>query len=177
MITSETKRLGIFAGVICTLALIALCGILYFIQKKDVAYNGALRARALRIATENEVKSLENLIIETANDREELAQHILTENSVGDFLSLIGNLAHTRGVTAETRSLAVEAIKGNDIFEYLTLEVGVTGSFESVTQMLPILESLPYQVHVRAVTVERISEAKGDDLWRGSYRLYVTKYK
>ncbi len=177
MITSETKIFGILAGVMCLLALCALGGMLYFIEQKDTAYVEALEARAMRIGTEKEMESFDALVAETAHDREELAQYMLTEDSIVDFLSLIGGLAQAQGVAAETRSLAVEAIPDDAIFEYLTLQVEVTGSFTAVTEMLPLLESLPYQVHVRAVTVEHPGGTAEGDLWRGSYHLYVTKYK
>ncbi len=177
MLTSETKTFAIFSGVICGLAFLALGSIVYLIQTQDAAYADRLQVRATRIATDKQAESFNKLVAETASDRTELTQYILTEDSVVGFLSRIGNLAHARGLTAETRSLAVKPIEGNTVFEYLTLEVDVTGPFEPVTQMLSVLEALPYQVQVRTVSVERASETKGGMLWHGSYHLSVTKYK
>lgn len=145
--------------------------------RKDRVYEERLAARALRIATEKEAKSLGRLADETAADRAELSGFILTEDTVVDFLSIIGALGRAKGVTTETRSLAVEAIEESDTFEYLTLEVGVLGSFSSVIEMLSLFETLPYQVQVRSAFVDRASDEQDTTLWRGSYRLYVTKYK
>jgi Tfp pilus assembly protein PilO len=177
MRTSETKTFGMVAGTLCVLAFLALGGMLYAIQQKDATYTNQLRVRATAAATEKEAELLGTMLAETANDRAELTKYVLTEDSVVDFLSLIGDISRTQGVSAETRSLAVESIESTEVFENLTLEVDVTGSFQSVTEMLSVLESLPYQVRVESVTVERTSEAKGDTLWRGAYHLSVTKYK
>lgn len=177
MVTAETKTVAIFSGSVCAIILIVLCGMLYVIDKKDALYTNELRARAARNVAAKEAKLLAARMSETARDRETLAQYVLTENSVADFLSLIGNLGRARGVTVQTRSLAVAPIDGSEVFEQLTLEVDVTGSFASATQMLSLLESLPYQVRVQTVTVNRANEAKGDGLWLGAYHLSVTKYK
>lgn len=178
MRTAKTKMCGIFSGVLCGLTLVAFGGMLYLINKEYAAYDNELHARATSVATEKEASSLNALMTETADNREALAHYVLTEDSIIDFLALIGTLAHTNGMVASTRSLAVEPIPGNTVFEYLTLGVDVTGSFESITYLLALLESLPYQVHLRAVTVEQTrDESKKDSLWHGLYHLYVTKYK
>lgn len=177
MLTSETKTLGAASFAIFGVALLVLGGMAYFVYKKNAVYEEQMHARAVRTATEREVQSLGRILDETAQDREALTGYVLTEDSVVDFLSHISELARSQGVTAETRSLAVAPIEGNKTFEYLTLEVTVLGSFESVTRMLSLLESLPYQVSVRTVTVDRTAKEGGPSLWRGAYRLYVTKYK
>lgn len=177
MITARTKIFGIGAGIAGMLALAALSGMLFLIQQKAAAYEVQRHARAMHAAAEKELQSLEALVSETAGDREALARYILTEDSVVDFLSRIEDLARVQGVAAETRSLAVEPMQGTDVFEQLTLEVAVTGPFASVTQILPLLESLPYQAHVRTVLIERAEGAARSDQWHAAYRVYVTKYK
>lgn len=177
MYTSETKLFFVFSILAFLLAIGAAGGVGYLVWQKDLAYEERLAARALRIATEKEAKSLGHLAEETAADRKELSGYILTEDTVVDFLSMIGTLGRAKGVTTETRSLAVESIEGSDTFEYLTLEVGVLGSFSSVVEMLSLLETVPYQVQVRSAAVDRASDIQGAILWRGAYRLSVTKYK
>lgn len=177
MITTETKIFSTGAAVAGFVALVALFGMFYLLERKDGRYEDELHARAVRVAIEKESASQKILLAETAADREELARFMLTEDTVVDFLSSLGNLARAQGVVMETRSLAVEPIIDTTVFEYLTLTVDVTGTFASVTDMLALLESLPYQVAVRSVVVERSSEQMGDDLWHGAYRVYVTKYK
>jgi hypothetical protein len=175
--TKETKVLGIVAITIFLLALGALGAMIYFVYQKDAAYEAGLAARDVRTATEKDAQALGRLAAETAADRTELAQYVLTEDSVVGFLALIDRLASAGDVTWETRSLAVEPIAGSDRFEQLTLEVGVTGSFAAVTRMLSLFESLPYQAEIRSVKISRLNEVQEPPIWRGAYRLFVTKYK
>lgn len=177
MITARTKAFGIGTSIAGVLALTALLGMLFLIQQKVVAYKVQRHARAMHATAERELQLLEALVSETTGEREALERYILTEDSVVNFLSRIEDLTRVQGVAAETRSLAVEPMQGTDVFEQLTLEVAVTGPFASVTQILPLLESLPYQVHVRTVTIERVEGAAGSNQWRAAYRIYVTKYK
>lgn len=177
MITARTKAFGIGAGITGVLALATLAGMLFLVQQKARAYETERHARAMHAAAQKELRSLEALVGETAGDRSALAEYILTEDSVVDFLSHIEDLARIQGVAAETRSLAVEPMQDTDVFEQLTVEVAVTGPFAPVTQILSLLESLPYQVHVRTVTIERVEGIARSDRWRATYRVYVTKYK
>ena len=177
MITPETKTFSISAGIVCAVALVVLGGMLYLIERKDGLYEHEQSRRATHAAIEREFASQTALLAETAADRKELARSMLTEDTVVDFLSLVGTLARAQGVVAETRSLAVESIEGNETFEYLTLTMDVTGAFSPVMETLVLLESLPYQINIRTTTVERADAQTGDGLWQGRYRLYVTKYK
>lgn len=175
MITAETKRFALAAALTLLAALVASAGIFVALRQKERAYTAEREVQATRAAAREDAATATRLLADTARDRAELESYMLTEDSVVNFLSRIETLARSRGAAAKTDSIAVEPIEGSEIFETFTVSVEAVGSFSMVTDLLPLFESLPYQLAVRETKIERADE-ESETLWRGVYRLAVTKY-
>ncbi len=177
MLTTRTKIFGGLALSALAMAIAAAAGIIYMIAATETALAEQTHRLAKQHAVERELSALTALIEETREERALIASYVLTEDSVVSFLSDIEAAAAEQGVTIGTRSLAVTPIAGNATFEELTLEVAVLGPYEAVRAMLAIYETLPYQVSIRSVVIERISNTEGASAWRGTYQIAVTKFK
>lgn len=177
MLTTRTKTFGISALVALLATLCAVGVILYSIVVSERSLDEQVRQRAERRVAAEELVSLTALMEATKEKRAQLTEYMLTEDGVVDFLATLEAAARQQSVAIETRSLAVAPLPNNDTFEQLTLEVVVSGTYESVRDMLARFEALPYQIEMRSVLIERLSGEQGEILWRGTYELSVTKYK
>ena len=167
---NHTKVIGILALIFMFVCAGALGGSLFVISHLA----GALYDQQVENATiethEAELDALLRLVEETAEEREELDAYVLAEEDVVTFLSLLGTLGREQGVLLETKS-----IKSNDVggvFEELSIETTMQGSYDSVLYTLALLESLPYQSRLESVAL-----AEGNGVWQSTLTLYVTKHK
>ena len=86
---------------------------------------------------------LEQLMGETAQEREVLAGLILTEEDTSVFLTRIEQIASEVGVELATRSLTVIE-REEETYDLLSLSLQIEGSHDRVLTMLEVLEVLPY---------------------------------
>lgn len=173
--SSQTKTFGAVAACVgCGLLALSI-GMVYAVHAKMRMLAEKEQTRAERIAIERESDSLSALIEETAQDRTMLAEAVLTEDTVVAFLAELEEAAREQGLSVQTRSLAVAPLEGSTTFEYLTLEVEVQGSYTEVRNILELYETLPYQLRVEQVVIEKRDADSVSPLWQGTYTLYVTK--
>ncbi len=178
MLTRRTKLFITLAAATLCVAVAVVVGIAYAIFTEERTLEASRQTQAERAAAERNLAALSQLLKDTSNARATLASYVLTEDSVVSFLAHIERVARSSGVIVETRSLAVVPLGDSETFEELTLEVSVEGTFESVYRTLELFEHMPYQMRIGSVLLERREQGgEGGTLWRGTYTLFVTKYK
>lgn len=174
MLNTKTKTVATIALLTLLLSGGIFGALLYQVHEKKLMFHSGLRERAESLATNRQLDALVGLVDETAEERARLSAYVLAEDSVINFLTLIEDLAAEHGVDIETRSLSVDPIGGDDLFEQLTLTIEVRGTYTQVSHMLRIFEALPYQADIHRVTLGRIGN--GNE-WTGTFSVRVTKFK
>lgn len=175
--TSSTKKIAIFAASALMLSGGIDAGLWYMLAKGERMVQERTAERIERSAREVQLSTLQRVEEDTAADRAELRTFILGKDDVADFLELIEGAARKQGLTPKTRSVEVEKLEGTTNFEAIALALEFEGSYKGVTAMLPLIESLPYQLEVRSVSLERTGDEGATSLWRGILQLRVVKEK
>ncbi len=175
--TSRTLRNTILAVSALVLSMALYGGVWYMLQQSETTVRERITEQAESATQEATLSKLEKVSVETEADRAELHSYILKDDGASDFLELLEKTARSQGLTPTTRSVQIEAIKGNASFEALSLSLEVNGSYEGVSAMLTLLESLPYQSEIRSVSLDRTEGADGSSMWRGTFILRVIKEK
>lgn len=175
MIHTRTKIMAGIAGGLCMLSAGVFGGFQYLLiqHENDLILQEKKVLEAKQ--QESRLSSMERLIEETASERAELAELILTEEDVVDFLSLIETLGKEQGVIFKTESL--KPLEGKTQFDELELDLSVSGDEKQVRNMLRVLESLPYKSSIERVSFSREGGGEKGNNWLGLFTLQVTKYK
>ncbi|QQR64767.1 hypothetical protein IPH92_04380 [Candidatus Kaiserbacteria bacterium] len=109
---------------------------------------------------------------ETRSARESLQKHILPQDGVIDFLTLIENIGREQQVVLKTNTIIVRPL--NTTFETMVVNISAEGSYASLTNTLKIFEHLPYQVSIR--NVQFTNEEDETDMWSSTYDIEVTQF-
>lgn len=172
MTQKSTKIIAVISFIIF---LVSFCtSVIGFVMvtKQKGVYGEALEKRAETEAREASQKGLIESLEKTKNERALLTSQILKDENVIELLSLIETLGKEQGTELKTSSLTVEKI--DQKFETLVVNLEVVGPYTSVTQILGLLEHLPYQATVSSVQMERMDEGI-QGKWKGVFTLKVTK--
>lgn len=124
--------------------------------------------------------SLVRLVENTKDKRDLLATYFVGQDGVADFLKELENLGDVAKTDNEIVSVAVGALGGevqNDHFEKLTVALTIQGSFARVMNMLSLVESLPYPVHLLQVHIEKVESKSKTQEWLASLSIAVLKMK
>lgn len=164
-------QLVLIASVILVVIGVIYGAVWYFVGTMEDAALQGIHERARGLERERALSSLETMIAETAADRAELKEFVLTDAGVTEFLALVEDSARNRGLRATTKSVAIEP--DDDLFESLRVEIEVEGRYAGVNAFLSILETLPYMITLSSVRFDQ----SGEGIWRGSFIFGVTKEK
>jgi hypothetical protein len=130
-----------------------------------VEEEGALAATASQtLQRDAGLRSMENLLRETAADRERLALRVIGKDGVAAFLSLLEDAG---GVSVASVTLADGGWKHHELVRVTFV---ASGSFAALTELLTTLESLPYPARI-----ERAYFEKTGDEWLGSFTISAVK--
>lgn len=174
MTQKSTKIIAIMSLVIFLVSVSAsIIGFVMVTKQKEV-YFDALKKRAETETREVSQKGLIESLEKTKNERALLSSQILKDDDVIGLLSLIETLGKEQSVDLKTSSLNVEKI--DQKFETLIVNLEVVGQYSAVTQILDLLEHIPYQATVSSVQLERMDEGVHGK-WKGAFTLKITKYK
>lgn len=174
MTQKSTKIIAVMSAIVFLVCMsMTVIGFIVVTKQKEV-YFGALKKKAESEAREISEKSLTVSLEKTKNERALLSSQILKDTNVIGLLSLIESLGKEQGVDLKTSSLNVEKI--DQKFETLVVNLEVVGPYSSVTQILNLLEHIPYQATISSVQLERVEEG-ANGKWKGMFTLKVTKFK
>ncbi len=147
---SKTRLLAIFSLTFFVVSVGVLSWFVYQIVYAGDQLTQRIEAIALMNANLKTNAELEVLIEETVEERETLANLILTEEGTSVFLTDIEGVAQQIGVELSTRSRDVVE-REEESYNALSLQLQIEGTNQQVVRMLEILEVLPYHSSVQSL--------------------------
>ena len=172
-ISPKTKAAVIASSLALLGSVAATVGIWYMIERSDVRLAAVENATAQLVEEGRLFTALETQAEQTAEERAELEQYILTQSEFVEFLSLLENSGARFGVEVVTKSIETDGATTKDGFEIVAVTSELTGSFAALRELIELYEQLPYQLHIGKASFDRMGD-EGNE-WRSSVVLKVTK--
>ena len=127
---------------------------------------------------EDTFRSIEGVLAETEDEREELRGYLVTEDSIVSFLRYIEVLGERVGVAGTIANVSHTDEDGDTTVRPLELTVKAEGTLRGVEQYLSLLQFMPYRVDVEQVRFARTSRSPDEEggaaeLWRADYKFTV----
>ena len=151
--THKAKIILIFAVVYMLVSVAAFSLVTFEVDRVGGKLEERVTVVANRYAEEKKFSELNQLIEDTANDRDELGLYILSEKDTISFLAEVEKIGVEQGVVLETNSL--NKIENKDKVDELEVSFSVAGDESLVMRMLDILESLPYESRLTSMVLNR----------------------
>lgn len=170
------KAFSLSIAIISTLLLVALGGVAFGI------YSSVISLQARSLGLDNDIAEEQNKDFRTARSQEiidnlllshdKLKTHVVSQNSLVEFLGLLENTG--RRIGSDVSVISVRDIKEENIIE---VTLNVDGSFGAVFKTLSAFENLPVIVNpIRGgFSLVRDSDTKGES-WSASAVYQVAKY-
>lgn len=171
MITKKTKIVALCSGCIFLVSAVGVGALYYLILEKDAELREIVHARAERIATERQLDTLEDLVENTREQREEIYSYILTPDDVVDAVSLVERVAREHGARVETEDIRTEDLSNTPHFEHIVLRVKAEGTFDQIESILRTYDTLPFQSNLQGVSLARVGDG-----WEGIFTIMITAY-
>jgi hypothetical protein len=152
MKTSKTHFVLLLGGLLLMSALCACLWMLYLVTTAGQTLASHVETIANNEAKEKAYADLAAVVESTRVQREQLSSFILTENTTGDFLTVIESLGSSQGVSLTTTSLKVTKQKTGP--DTLQVEFEVAGTEGAVKKMIGVFETLPYLSTVSTLSIK-----------------------
>lgn len=149
--------------------------VLFFVKVEShkVMLEEKTTAQVEEKARQEALEKLTQTLDETSTDRVSLLSRFPHEEDIVTLLASIEQLGDEQGVAITTNSLTVRPIDAT--FETLVITTSIEGSYGAILRTLTLLETLPYQVTVANVQLERIGEE--GSRWKSGCEIRITKFK
>lgn len=158
-----------FALGFASAAVLATLGLVYVVESDANTLRTQSQELAFQKAQAEEQFETTRLLESTTQERAELADFVLSEATIIDFISQIETLAQTLGLEFDTENIVPVETK-EPSFDDLTIDFLFRGPKENALFMLQALESLPYHSYVNDVIVrEEINGA-----WTVNTSIHIT---
>ena len=116
----------------------------------------------LRSKQEGALRSVKDIVAETAVVRQELDTYFIEKEGVVAFLELLESVGRSAGTAVTIQVVEKRPLEGSEALEELHIKLDAVGSWEGVVQFLGLLEYLPYEAGVGQLVISR----KDAKLWR-----------
>jgi len=173
MLQKTTKIIAIIGAIFCIVSMVVFIIFFYVVEKQKVQFVEQEIERAQVQANKESLSSLVTILENTQEARASLRTRIIEEDNVIDLLAQIESIGKEQNVELVTNSLTVTPL--DDVFETLVIQISVEGPYESIIQVLKLLEYLPYQSSITSAQIVRILNTQNK--WDGTYVVHVTKFK
>ena len=155
-------------------------GFWYMVSLREVQSRQHAEEKMRVSAQATESVRLASLATETKSARELLRTYVVSDDDVASFLGLIERSGRALGLVVTTKSVTIDKPDGTGPFETLIVTLEVEGSYAQITQVLKLIEVMPYQVSVRSVALDRklgggIASPSDGAVWHGMFTIGVTK--
>jgi hypothetical protein len=147
----------------------AVIGLAAMVRSGAVTLAATAREIAYQQARADERFEISRVVEETAAERSELANYVLTEAKVIDFISEFERIAAARGLQFSTLMINPEKTKDPN-FDFITMEVSFSGTSDAVMGMTALMETIPYQSEVVSL---KMANAEGVS-WTANLTLKLT---
>jgi len=171
---SSTKKIILFLGSMLALALCVYVAMWYVVSLREEAIRTDVAEQREEYSRRENASALALVFDDTVAERAELHEYIVSKDGVTTFLELVEQVGREQGLVVDTKSVTPEVLSGEEAFESLVVTIALEGSYEGIKTMLALMESLPLQTHIQAVSLTRGS---GDSTWLGTLTMKVTKEK
>lgn len=156
---SNTTKLLELAGALLAVSVIAVTYVWFDLGNKGEQLLQNMQVVKDRELLEREYVTLQSLIEDTAGDRAELEQYVLSgDDGAVTFLSVIEEVARNSKVNLTTERLEVIETEEKG-FNDLEVAFSLKGEQRAIMKMLQLFELLPYQGRVVSFTSARKRDA------------------
>ncbi|MCH7529597.1 hypothetical protein IIB50_00550 [Patescibacteria group bacterium] len=152
---------------------------LLFLEIKEKNREASLIASELDLEAKRDkrLRSIQNIVRDTEQQREQLNIYFVNEDSVVTFIETIEALGGKSGAEVEIVSVNIEernTEEGNS--EFLRLTFSATGTWNEVFYLFSLVELLPYKIEIKRASFEsRKSGTIKSNVWNGSFSIAVAK--
>lgn len=155
MFKSLTFRLFILSILSLLVSAGSFAYMIYSINQDGLELQANLQALNDRSILEKEYYALQEVLLETADDRELLSHFVLEgEDGAVDFLSVIDQIAKDLSITLDTQLLAVEEVEG-EALDDLKVVFEIEGEEREVMKLIQLVELLPYKSQIEDLSLVR----------------------
>lgn len=148
---------------------------MYAIEKKSVSVRNVAAQLVEDTNRDQNVKTLRRLVVSTAEERAQLDRYFVAGEDVVGFIEYIESLGRHSGAILELSSVDVMNTKKKT----LAVSFKATGSFENITYLLALMETLPMSVEIEKVSLrknEKTSDEKMETGWEGNFSIRVLSF-
>ncbi len=182
MINSRTKQVFFSLGALAIVLALALFGFYTLIQNKinDVStYQSELQTK---FQNQEKDRALRDVVKNSGSDIDHLISRIVATDGAVSFIEMIESLARERNLTINVDSVnTTPTASHSDAFELLTLNLEVEGGWANNQHFLAELETLPYNVSLKAVSFSTAggdpSTKRSNPVWNGAITISTLKKK
>jgi Tfp pilus assembly protein PilO len=148
----------------------ALLGLIYLIEENSIELKERVHLISLNKAQQEERYEVERLLSETKEERENLLNFVLTEDTVIDFITNLEKLASSYGIEFNTKTISPEKTK-DEMFDDLNLNFSFSGPKDDIAFLISVLETVPNHAYIKDLSVRQSEEG---NTWSVNMTLVVT---
>lgn len=119
-----------------------------------------------------QLTELRSLVEKTADDRQEIRQHFVNQDSLPQFIEAVEQLAAKNSVSLQLGSIKMV----NSPAPALRFEVRTSGPKNQVLNFIEQLEAMPYRLIVRSATLSLGTDEKTKESWTSIFSLDLLSY-
>lgn len=153
---------------------LAAASLVYYLSARSIA---TVRTSALSLVEKQgaseKALSLQHVISDTADDREELDRAFILKEGVVGFIELLERLGKESGTELEITNVSVGSGDDATGLELLVLHVNATGSWAATSRFSALVEALPYALVIKSMYFKK----QNDEIWRVAIVLDVYKHR
>jgi len=161
-ISGKSKRYLLLTLILNIGAVAVLAFLFYEVKVANERISGLSNDIELRSKQEGALRSVKNIVAETATVRQELETYFVEKEGVVAFLELLESIGRGAGTAVTIQKVEELPLEGSDALEELHIKLDATGSWEAVVHFLGLLEYLPYEARIGQTVISR----KDAKLWR-----------
>lgn len=166
---SKTQFALLFSLGFMGAAFLMVFGLVYVIESDAEQLRTKAAELAFQKAQAEEQFETTRLLEDTQEERNRLADFVLTEQTIIDFISEIETIATSQQLDFDTQTIAPKKTK-HPTFDDLTISFGFSGAEDNVWYMIKLFESLPYHSHIQDIDLSQNSEGN----WSVRLLIHIT---
>ena len=162
-------RVSIIAGCSVVLMLAAFVGASMMFNAATGRVGELARVFRERAHEEDSTRALKNALAQTKDDRAALASLLVAPDGIVTFIERIEALGRNAGVSVTVDEITVEPFEESSTSDHLVVRFHASGSWQQVSHLLVLVESLPLPVGLSYVRFE--TSGGKTPVWRGTFAI------
>jgi hypothetical protein len=136
---------------------------------------GLIKGRIIALDLElKNLKVLENFLLDTASQREEIASGFIGEGELINFIEDLEDAGNEWGAQVRVESAAFS--DGGEAGSVPSFRLQASGSFQSLFRLMRVLENMPYEIDFQDLSLTK-SSGDGKDSWTGVFIIKLLSYE